>query len=84
MTMAENSDNTLSTGQKLDTYLACGIAEGFEEGNWTKRDQLLAWQYIGRTGLYRQLQGLYGRTLQRLLDEGYFDKDFNILTGGDE
>jgi len=58
--------------KKLDSYTACSIAEGFCEGTGaSERDQLIAWQYIRDTGIYKSLQGFYGRTVNQLIDGGY-------------
>ena len=57
--------------KRLNPYLACAIAEGFCEGeNASQQDQLTAWQYIKDTGLWRQLQGWYGRSVHSLLEQG--------------
>jgi hypothetical protein len=34
-------------------------------------EEVEAWQYLIDTGLAWQLQGWYGRTAQRLINEGY-------------
>lgn len=58
--------------KKMDSYTACSIAEGFCEGeNASEKNQLIAWQYIKDTGIYKNLQGFYGRTVASLLDDGY-------------
>ena len=54
--------------KSMTPYMACGLAEGFEEG--TYEDQLIAWQYIRDTNLWKSLQGFYGRTVHFLLSEG--------------
>ncbi len=54
--------------KELNTYLACAIAEGFNEGDVaTEKEQLIAWQYIEDKELYRGLQGWYGRTVKALI-----------------
>lgn len=56
---------------KLTPYLAVAIAEGFCEGEGaSKEQQIKAWQYIIDNRLYRGLQGWFGHTAQRLIEEG--------------
>lgn len=56
---------------KMTPYLACAIAEGFYEGEGASREmQVEAWQYIKDTGLYRRLQGWYGRNVEALTEAG--------------
>ncbi len=55
----------------MTPYLACAIVEGFCEGEEaTGERQIEAWQYLVDMGLCWTLQGWYGRTAQRLIDEG--------------
>ena len=49
-------------------YEAVGLAEGFIEG--TEEEVINAWQYLLDTGLCWQLQGMFGRTANRLIEEG--------------
>jgi len=57
--------------KKLTPYLACAYAEGFGEGEaCTTDEELSAWQYLVDTGLCWNLQGYYGRTAVRYLQEG--------------
>jgi hypothetical protein len=61
--------------RRLNSYLATAIAEGFCEGEGaTEEEQLIAWQWLHDTGLAYQLQGFFGRTAQRLIEEGYISK----------
>ena len=53
---------------KLTTYRAVGLAEGFEEG--TEEEVIEAWQYLHDTGHAYNLQGWFGRTAQYLISEG--------------
>jgi hypothetical protein len=57
--------------KKMTPYMACGLAEGFEEG--TYEDQLIAFQWIRDTKLWQHLQGFYGRTVHQLLEEGVIE-----------
>ena len=43
--------------RKMNSYLATGLAEGFEQG--TKEEVIAAWQYLHDTGLAYQLQGCF-------------------------
>ena len=55
----------------MTLYLACARAEGFCEGEEaTEEEQIEAWQYLHDTGKAYTLQGWYGRTAIRLLEEG--------------
>lgn len=57
--------------KELNDYTACAYAEGFCEGeNATYEEQLCAWQYIRDTGIWRHLQGFYGRNVHYLLEQG--------------
>lgn len=50
--------------KKLTPYKATAYAEGFCEGeNATEVEQLCAWQYISDTGLWKSLQGYFGRNV---------------------
>lgn len=61
--------------KSLNSYLTTAIAEGFCEGEGaTEEEQLIAWQWLHDTGLAYQLQGFFGRTAQRLIEEGYISK----------
>lgn len=53
----------------MKTFKAIGLAEGFIEAE--SEEQIVeAWQHLVDTGLAWQLQGWFGRTAQRLIDEG--------------
>lgn len=57
--------------KSLTSYLAISYAEGFGEGeNATENEQLCAWQYIVDRGLWRSLQGFFGRTAMSLVEDG--------------
>lgn len=59
------------TYKKMTPYLACAFAEGFCEGeDADPESQLIAWQYIKDTGIWKNLQGFYGRTVHALLEAG--------------
>lgn len=61
--------------KELTPYLACAYAEGFCEGeDATQEEQLTAWQYIYDKGLYKGLQGWYGRTVENLLERELIEK----------
>ena len=54
--------------REMTSYLATGLAEGFEEG--TEEEVIAAWQYLHDTRLAYQLQGWFGRTAQQLIKQG--------------
>lgn len=54
-------------------YDACACVEGFDGIEHTEDEIISAWQYIKDTGLYRSLQGWYGRTVRDLTEAGYID-----------
>ncbi len=53
---------------KLDDYRAVALAEGFEDGS--EEEVLAAWQHLVDTGLAWRLQGFFGRTARRLIEQG--------------
>ena len=53
----------------MTKYKAISIAEGFEMAT-SDEQRIEAWQYIYDNRLYRHLQGFFGRTVQRMLEEG--------------
>lgn len=53
----------------MSDYRAVAIAEGFEEAD-TVQELVAAWQHLIDTGLAWRLQGHFGRTAQRLINEG--------------
>jgi hypothetical protein len=63
----------------MDTYQAIGIAEGFIECE--DQDKVIqAWQSLIDSGLCWQLQGWFGRSAVRLIEEGICtlpDEDIN-------
>jgi len=58
--------------RKMNTYLATGLAEGFEQG--TEQEVIAAWQYLHNTGLAYKLQGWFGRTAKQLIEQGIINK----------
>jgi len=65
----------MKTIEKMTDYLACAIAEGFCEGeNATEEQQIEAWQYLHDTRIAYSLQGWYGRTATKLIEEGKINK----------
>jgi len=56
----------------MDNYTAVGIAEGFIEAD-SEEQVLAAWQHLVNTGLAWSLQGWFGRTAQRLIDDGLIE-----------
>lgn len=61
--------------KSLTSYTACELAEGFGEGEGaTEEEQLTAWQYIWDKGIWKSLQGWYGRTVHSLVESGAIAK----------
>ena len=58
--------------REMTSYLATGLAEGFEEG--TEEEVIAAWQYLHDTRLAYKLQGWFGRTATQLIEEGIINK----------
>jgi len=56
----------------MTSYLATGLAEGFEEG--TEEEIIAAWQYLHDTKLAYQLQGWFGRAVSDLIERGIINK----------
>jgi hypothetical protein len=53
----------------MDTFNAVGIAEGFIEAE--SEDQIIeAWQTLIDSGLAWKLQGWFGRTASKLIEQG--------------
>jgi len=57
----------------MDSYMAVGIAEGFEEAD-SEEQVIEAWQYLIDTGLCWGLQGFFGRTASSLIEQGICHK----------
>lgn len=63
------------TNIEWDSYKASAYAEGFCEGeNATQEEQIEAWAHLIETGLAFQLQGFYGRTASKLIEQGLISK----------
>ena len=59
----------------ITPYLATAYAEGFCEGERaSKKDQLIAWQYLHDNHLARTLQGWFGRTIENLINQKSIQK----------
>lgn len=58
--------------REMTPYLACGLAEGFEEGS--EEEVINAWPYLVDTGLAWTLQGWFGRTATDLIEQGIIHK----------
>ena len=53
----------------MDSFTATGLAEGFIEAE-SEEQVIEAWQTLIDTGLAWQLQGWFGRTASRLIEDG--------------
>lgn len=65
------------TKTEWSSYLATGIAEGFEESTGTEQT-IEAWAYLIATGMAWSLQGWFGRTASHLIDEGFISREGTI------
>ena len=52
----------------MDNIKAIEIIESKEDA--TQEEEVAAWQYLINTGICWELQGFYGRTAMRLIEEG--------------
>jgi len=59
--------------QKMDSYTAVGLAEGFIEAD-SEDEVIEAWQHLVNTGLAWQLQGFFGRTAEALIENGLIER----------
>lgn len=56
----------LIDGYEINSCQAVMIAEGVGEPE-SEEHEIACWQYIYSTGLYKHLQGFFGRTVEVLL-----------------
>ena len=54
----------------MTDYEAVSIAEGFAQSDCTEAQTIAAWQHLIDTGLAWRLQGWFGRTASRMIEEG--------------
>lgn len=59
-------------GSKIDPYTACGCFEGFEPRE-DILDNIRAASFIAGIGLWRTLQGHYGRTINGMVENEIMD-----------
>jgi hypothetical protein len=67
-------ETEFENGTPITSYMATGLAEGFEETNEPK-DILRAWSYLIGTKIVYSLQGWFGRTASNFIEQGIIDKD---------
>ena len=58
---------------QMNDYQAVGLAEGYIEAE-SENQVIEAWQYLHDTRLAYKLQGWFGRTAQRLIQENIITK----------
>ena len=60
--------------KEMGSYEAVAIAEGFCNHDPSSKEQQAAWQYIIDTGMWKILQGFFGRTAKSLIEQGICKK----------
>lgn len=66
----------------MDDYTAVLIAEGMCSA--TQEEVIEAWQHLVDSGLAWRLQGFFGRTAKRLIEEGLIHADTKATFPPDE
>jgi hypothetical protein len=69
-----NMETKFENGTIITSYMATGLAEGFEETDEPK-DILRAWSYLIGTRLAYSLQGWFGRSAESLIEQGLIDRE---------
>ena len=69
-----NYETQFADGTIINSYMATGIAEGFEETD-EPGDVIRAWSYLIGTKLAYSLQGWFGRNAQVFISEGIISPD---------
>lgn len=69
---------TFENGDTISSYMATGIAEGFEEPEHPK-DVYNAWSFLIGTGLAYRLQGSFGRQAHAMIEGGLMEPDGTII-----
>lgn len=59
-----------TTRSIVSTYDCCAIIEGFDGQEHTEEEVIEAFQTLINSGIVWQLQGFYGRTAARLIEDG--------------
>lgn len=68
-TSLSGSMTTTSKVASMDSFTATGIAEGWIECE-SEEQYIGAWQSLVDSGLAWRLQGWFGRTAERMIEEG--------------
>jgi hypothetical protein len=76
-----NYETKFNNGQKITPFESCGTIEGFCERS-APEDTIKAISFIAGTGLYRSLQGFYGRTVRDMVERGLMN--WNGIVNWDE
>lgn len=70
-------ETTFENGTNITSYMATGIAEGFEDAD-NEKDIVRAWSYLIGTRLAYSLQGSFGRQASIFIDRGLISEDGTV------
>jgi hypothetical protein len=69
MKTQKSYETKFADGSEINPYSACGCFEGFEPRE-DVLDNIRAASYIAGIGLWKNLQGHYGRTINSMVENG--------------